>query len=370
MPFFIVRDELNDLPVDAVVNFQRPVKNPVRSGFGSFLTRILAARKSNRTATAKIRNGKNPRGKTLIQVSEPNFNPERPEEYRRDLFESYQAALNLALKKRFLSVALPLFNDRSANLSRNESFGIASAAIRTFLTDHEANICLLIGSSGFALPRAVGSGVEEFLSANFESSDEEAFALSLEDSELFRPDLAPSDFRRAADLSADFPVDADEADVRPDRGEIRSRKLKIEPSSRTVRGYFPQDRPPDIDKIFDQIEESFSSALLSLIDEKGMSDVEVYKRANLDRRLFSKIRNPKSDYVPRKSTAIALAIALKLDLDETKRLLSRAGYSLSHSRKFDVIIEYFIKNKKFDIFEINETLFAYEQPLLGQTASR
>ena len=102
MPFFIVRDELNDLPVDAVVNFQRPEKNPVRSGFGSFLTRILAARKSNRTATAKIRNGKNPRGKTLIQVSEPNFNPERPKEYRRDLFESYQVALNLSLKKRFL----------------------------------------------------------------------------------------------------------------------------------------------------------------------------------------------------------------------------------------------------------------------------
>lgn len=370
MPFFIVRDELNDLPVDAVVNFQQPVKNPVRSGFGSFLTRIGAVFKPNRKATAKIRNGKNPRGKTLIQVSEPIFNPERPEEYRRDLFESYQTVLKLAYEKRFLSVALPLlFNDRSANLSRNESFGIASAAIRTFLADHEANIYLSLGSSGFALPISLGNRIEKFLSANFES-EEETFALSLEDSELFRPHLASSDFKRAEDLSTDFPVDADEADERPDRAEIRLRKLKIEPSSRTIRGYSPQDRPLDIDKIFDQIEESFSSALLSLIDEKGMSDVEVYKRANLDRRLFSKIRNQKGDYVPRKSTAIALAIAMKLDLDETKRLLSCAGYSLSHSQKFDVIIEYFIKNKKFDIFEINETLFAYKQPLLGQTASR
>ena len=104
--------------------------------------------------------------------------------------------------------------------------------------------------------------------------------------------------------------------------------------------------------------------LFRLIDERGMTDVEVYKRANIDRKLFSKIRSKKG-YQPSKKTAIALAIALRLNLDQTKDLLSRAGYALSPGSMFDVIVEYFITEEVYDIDQINFVLFDYHEQLLG-----
>ena len=111
-----------------------------------------------------------------------------------------------------------------------------------------------------------------------------------------------------------------------------------------------------------ELDEAFSETLLKLIDSKGKSDAEIYKRAGIDRKLFSKIRNP--DYRPSKKTAIALALALELNLEETGTLLKRAGFTLSHSVKFDVIVEYFITHSRYDLFEINKVLLEYDQQLL------
>ena len=120
----------------------------------------------------------------------------------------------------------------------------------------------------------------------------------------------------------------------------------------------PPAKPPG------KTRESFSEALLRLIEAKGKTDSEIYKCANVDRKHFAKIRN-NPQIQPSKAAALAFAVALELNLDETKDFIGRAGYALSHSSKADVIVEYFIENRKYDVFAVNETLFAFDQPLLG-----
>jgi len=126
----------------------------------------------------------------------------------------------------------------------------------------------------------------------------------------------------------------------------------------------PMAQKRDLNDVLARLEETFSQRLLRLIDEKRLVDSSVYKRANIDRRVFSKIRSNK-DYRPSKNTALAFAIALELSLDDARDLLMKAGFALSRSSKLDVIVEYFITDGNYNIFEINEALFAFDQSLLG-----
>ena len=123
-----------------------------------------------------------------------------------------------------------------------------------------------------------------------------------------------------------------------------------------------------IEEQLKQMDVAFSAALLKLIDEKGMSDAECYKRANVDRRLFSKIRSSEG-YHASKATVLAFAIALELDLEQTEALLEKAGYTLSGSRKLDVIVQFFITEGFYNIDVINEILYEHDLPLLGSATN-
>jgi hypothetical protein len=231
------------------------------------------------------------------------------------LHQCYINSLKLALKHNCKDIAFPLISSGIYGYPKDQALQIAISAIGEFLLQHEIMVYLVVyDQKAYSLSEKLFSAIEKYIDDNYVKEHR----------------LCES--RRVIELN-----------------ELQQIKY-IEKRS--------------LDDIIGHLDESFSQMLLRLIDEKGMTDVETYKRANIDRKLFSKIRSAKG-YNPSKVTAIAFAIALRLNLDETCDLLSRAGFTLSHSSIFDVIIEYFIEEGNYNIYEINEALFAFDQVLLG-----
>lgn len=335
MPFAIIRNDITRMKTDAIVN---AANTELRMGGGVCGAIFKAAGAMQlqkacdrlapiKTGEAVITEGFDLPAKYIIHTAGPIYADGHHGEEEL-LRACYINSLNLAYENGCKSIAFPLISSGIYGYPKAEALRVATNAIRTFLSDHDMDVTLVVfDKDSLVVSEELLGRVEAYIDENYigEYKDLRSQASFLKTT------------RRIVKMSAP----AEPAEIA-----------------------FEKKYEYDIDNFIDVLDESFSETLLRLIDARGKTDVEVYKRANIDRKLFSKIRSNK-DYMPSKRTAIALAIALELTLEETEDLLKRAGYSLSHSQMFNVIIEYFIVNDRYDIMEINEVLFIYDQPLLG-----
>ncbi len=337
MPFTIIRQDITKMEVDAIVN---AANTELKMGGGvcgaifkaAGATKLQAAcdkLSPIKTGEAVITPGFGLPAKFVIHTAGPVYNKRNPEESERLLRSAYTESLRAAIENECESVAFPLISSGIYGYPKDEALQVATSAIRDFLQEHDLDVYLaLFDKSAFVISRSLLGEVKSYIDEHY-----------VEMREKKRRKLLASERQALAEDTASIYLPAFKRAAAP----VAAGRLE---------------------DIVGDLDEPFSDMLLRLIDAKGMTDVEVYKRANLDRKLFSKIRSVKN-YMPSKRTAIALAVSLGLSLKETDALLERAGYALSRAIKFDVIVEYFIVNGKYDIFEINEVLFAYDQPLLG-----
>lgn len=339
MPMMIVRNDITKMYVDAVVN----AANTALKMGGGVCGAIFAAAGAEKlqeecdrigcciVGEAVITKGYNLPAKHIIHTVGPIWKGGNSGEEKL-LHNCYANSMKLALENNLKSIAFPLISSGIYGYPKDKALQIAISAIGEFLLDHEMTVYLVVyDKKAFVLSEKLFSSIERYIDDNYV----EERIINERRRCIKNYELQELDIIQESCFNNSFIISKEE--------------------------YMES---PTLDEALKHLEESFSQMLLRLIDEKEMSDVETYKRANVDRRLFSKIKKYK-DYKPSKITAIAFAIALRLNLDQTLDLLDKAGYTLSHSSKFDVIIEYFIKEGNYDIFEINEVLFAYDQVMLG-----
>lgn len=345
MPFTIIRNDITKMQVDAIVN---AANTALQMGGGVCRAIFQAAGASElqaacdplspiQTGEAVITSGFQLPAKYVIHTAGPVYMDGRHGEERL-LGACYTNSLKRAIENGCESVAFPLISSGIYGYPKAEALRVATSAIQDFLGDHDMQVFLVVfDKAAFAVSEKLLGEVKSYIDENYIGDFD--------------------DLRRRRGQLLQVEMDAmqmAEADAEAMAEAVASEKHCV----------CEELSIGSIEDLVDDLDEPFSQMLLRLIDSKGKTDVEVYKRANLDRRLFSKIRSNK-EYMPSKRTAIAIAVALELTLDETGDLLERAGYALSHSQKFDVIVEYFIASGRYNIFELNEVLFQYDQPLLG-----
>ena len=330
MPLQIVRNDITKMRVDAIVNAANEtllggsgVDGAIHQAAGPELLAECRTLHGCKTGQAKITKGYHLPAKFVIHTVGPVW--EGGSYGERDLLVSaYRSSLELALEHRCETVAFPLISSGVFGYPKDQALKVAVDTIGDFLLLHDMTVYLVI-------------------------FDKAAYTIS---GKLFSDIAAYID-----DRYVDEHTNSDE--------ERRRRRFRVLASAPMLEAEAaPAAVSDSLDEALELLDESFSQMLLRKIDEAGLTDAECYKRANVDRRLFSKIRSD-IHYKPSKPTAMAFAVALELPLEEAREMLQKAGFAFSHASKFDIIVEYFIAHRNYNIFEINEALFAFDQSLLG-----
>ena len=340
MPLEIVRNDITKMKVDAIVNAANEsllggggVDGAIHRAAGSGLLAECRTLGGCKTGKAKITGGYNLPAKYVIHTVGPIYNDGKHGE--KALLEScYRESLSLAKERGCETVAFPLVSSGVYGYPKDQALKVAIDVISDFLLENEMTVYIVIfDKAAYKISEKLFSDIAEYIDDNYVDEHTDYSRERIRMNAL--PSMAPRTRRKKTD--DDFLEMCD------------------------CKAMLPED---DLGAKLKQIDESFSQMLLRKIDEKGMTDAECYKKANIDRKLFSKIRSD-VHYKPSKPTALAFAISLELSLTETEDMLRKAGFALSHSNKFDIIIEYFISKGNYNIFEINEALFAFDQSLLG-----
>ena len=409
MPIHIVRNDITKMRVDAVVNAAKPsllggggVDGAIHRAAGPGLLEECRTLGGCETGQAKITKGYALPSRYVIHTVGPVWRGGNHGEQAL-LASCYRSSLELAVKYGCESIAFPLISAGIYGYPKDQALRIAMDSIASFLMENEQaddmTVYMVIYSrESFQLGNKIFAGIREYINDNYVSDHR----TELDDRRIEQRENKPPIGIPCADKP-----EGPEA-KRPSAGYMQPPKTGKKPfftsrwgkktraDSARTDSEIPVQASPEaavqaaeptltegalddsvlccaefslntasLDDRVSHLDESFQQSLLRRIDKSGMTDAQCYKKANIDRKLFSKIRSD-VNYRPSKKTALALAVALELDLQDTKDLLMKAGFALSHSNVSDVIIEYFIANSIYDIFVINEALFAYDQVPLGQ----
>ena len=349
MPLLIVRNDITKMQVDAIVNAANSsllggggVDGAIHRAAGPELLQECRTLGGCETGSAKVTKGYRLSCRYIIHTVGPVWQGGKHGEERL-LRSCYETSLRLAAEKGCESVAFPLISSGIFGYPKSDALRVAESAIRDFLENHDMTVYLVVfNRDAYLIGTTLFHDIAAYVDDNYVTAhtDYSTSRLSVEHHSLGKRKA----FRREQEPPVSF---ADAAE-----NELCAPSFALPMAA------------PSLEDALKMLDESFSQMLLRKITESGMTDAQCYKKANIDRKLFSKIRSD-VHYKPSKPTVLAFAAALELPMSETNELLQKAGFALSRSSKFDVIVEYFLSRGEYDIFRINDALFSFDQPLLG-----
>lgn len=382
MPFQIIRNDITNMKVDAIVDTANPQPKigwgvdagiHKKAGPGLLLERLGIGR--IRVGSAAVTRAYDLPARFVIHTVGPVWQGGGMGEEKL-LRSCYEKSLTLAKRKGCQSIAFPLISAGNHGFPKDIAMQVALDAIRDFLLKEDMLVYLVVYSrDAFALSEKLFRDVASYIDDNYTlAKNLEQYGVEdkcqIRAAQQSRVLEAQMDYS-AGECAAPF---FDERDaIPPPPSSARaftmpapSRAEESKPLPRRKPAPFSRQRLPEmsLEELLRQEDKGFSERLLELIDATGKKDSQIYSKANVSRQHFSKIRN-NPQYKPTKATALAFAIALELDMDETRDLIGRAGYALTKSSKFDLIIMYFIQRGNYNIFDINAALFEFDQSLLG-----